>query len=156
MFLGILASSAYDESAKVTLQQGVAQQVGDDLTLTFKRYIPRQGSEKERMEVEVVRDDGFTYNAYPKFFLNDRTRQLMVNPHIKKTPLQDLYISPIQYRAGATARASTTAWQLAKGETATVGDLTVRFVDFNLNQTGDPAVALAGGGLVTHRCRSRD
>ena len=35
--------------------------------------------------------------VYPKLFVNDRTRQLMANPHVKTTPLQDLYISPIQY-----------------------------------------------------------
>ncbi len=147
MFLGFLASSAYDQSAKVTLEQGVPKEVGE-LTLTFKRFIPRQGEEKERMEVEVVRDDGLTYNAYPKFFLNDRTRQLMVNPHIHKTPLEDLYISPIQYEPGQPPGVDH-RMLLAKGESATAGDLSVRFVDYNLSQTGDPAMALAGGGLVT-------
>ena len=148
MFLGILASSAYDQSAKVTLEQGVAQRVGDDLTLTFQRYIPRQGREKERMEVLVTRDDGFTYNAYPKFFLNDRTKQLMVNPHIKKTLLQDFYISPIQYEPGQPPGIDQ-RMQLARGESSSAGDLTVRFVDYNLSDTGNPNMALAGGGLVT-------
>ena len=148
MFLGILASSAYDQSAKVTLEQGVAQTVGDDLTMTFKRYLPRQGHEKERMEIEVVRDDGFRYNAYPKFFLNDRTRQLMVNPDVKNTVLQDFYISPIQYEPGQQPGGNH-RMQLARGETAVAGDLEIRFVDFNLNETGDLQVALASGGMVT-------
>ncbi len=148
MFLGVLASSAYDQSAKVTLEQGVAQRVGDDLTLTFKRYVPRHGDEKESMEVEVVRDDGFRYLAYPKFFLNDRTRQLMVNPDIKNTLLRDFYISPIQFEPGQPHGVDHRA-QLVRGEATTAGDLEIRFVDFNLSQTGDPAMALAGGGLVT-------
>ena len=148
MFLGILASSAYDQSAKVTLEQGVAQQVGDDLTMTFKRYLPREGREKERMEIEVVRDDGFRYVAYPKFFLNDRTRQLMVNPDVKNTLLRDFYISPIQYEPGQQPGGNH-RMQLARGETAAAGDLEIRFVDFNLNETGDPQVALASGGMVT-------
>ncbi len=148
MFLGVLASSAYDQSAKVTLEQGVEQRVGEDLTLTFVRYLPRQGKEKERMEVKVVRDDGFTYNAYPKFFLNDRTKQLMVNPHIKKVPLQDFYISPIQYEPGQPPGVDH-RMQLARGETATIEDLTVRFIDYNLQNTGNPSVALASGDVVT-------
>ncbi len=148
MFLGVLASSAYDQSAKVTLEQGVAQEVGDDLTMTFKRYVPRQGHEKESMEIEVVRDDGFRYLAYPKFFLNDRTRQLMVNPDVKNTWLRDFYISPIQYEPGVQPGGNH-RMSLARGEATTAGDLEIRFVDFNLNETGDPAVALAAGGLVT-------
>ncbi len=148
MFLGILASSAYDQSVKVTLEQGVAKEVGDDLTMTFKRYVPRQGQEKESMEIEVVRDDGFRYFAYPKFFLNDRSRQLMVNPDVKNTLLRDFYISPIQYEPGVQPGGNHRV-QLARGETSTAGDLEIRFVDFNLNETGDPQTALAGGGLVT-------
>ena len=148
MLLGVLASSAYDYSTKVTLEQGVAKRVGEDLTLTFERYLPRQGKEKERMEITVVRDDGFTYTAYPKFFLNDRTRQLMVNPHIRNTPLRDLYISPIQYEPGQPPGIDHRA-SLAKGESATVGDFTVRFVDYNLGHSGDPRTVLASGGMVT-------
>ena len=147
MFLGILASSAYDQSAKVTLERGVGKKVGDDLTLTFQRYVPRQGREKEHMEIQVTRDDGFTYVAKPKFFLNDRTRQLMVNPDVKNTVLRDFYISPIQYEPGQAAGAQRV--QLARGESAGAGELEIRFLDFNLGQTADPAVALAGGGLVT-------
>ncbi|MEM8931746.1 MAG: cytochrome c biogenesis protein CcsA, partial [Acidobacteriota bacterium] len=75
MLIGVLASSAYDFSSKVTLPQGEAIRVGD-LQLTFQQLIPRQGHEKERMEVRVVRDDGFEYLSYPKLFVNDRTQQL--------------------------------------------------------------------------------
>ncbi len=57
ILLGILASSAYDQSTKITLEQGVAKKV-DGMTLTFVRYIPRQGREKERMEIDVVDRDG--------------------------------------------------------------------------------------------------
>src|SRR4030095_296487 len=52
ILLGIIASSVYDQSSKVTLVQGVPREV-DGMTLTFKRPIPRQGREKERMEIEV-------------------------------------------------------------------------------------------------------
>ncbi len=148
MLLGVLASSAYDQSAKVTLEQGVAQRVGDDLTLTFQRFIPRQGKEKERMEVEVVRDDGYRYLAYPKFFVNDRSRQLMVNPHVHNTLLQDFYISPIQYEPGREPGADHRL-QLARGTSESVSDLEVRFLDFNLEVAGNAMARFNTGGQVT-------
>ncbi|MCG8456948.1 MAG: cytochrome c biogenesis protein CcsA [Holophagales bacterium] len=142
MLVGVLASSAYDISFKVTLPQGQPKQVGD-LTLTFQRFIPRQGHEKERMEVKVERDDGFTYLSYPKLFVNDRTRQLMANPHVKVTPFQDLYISPIQYEPAEPMRIDERL-VLGKGESSQVGDLNVRFVEFELDGH-DPMVRLASG-----------
>ncbi len=148
MMLGILASSAYDHNAKVTLEEGVPLRVADDLTLTFKRFIPRQGRQKERMEVEVVRDDGLRYMAYPKLFVNDRTRQLMANPHIYKTWSQDFYVSPIQYEPGSPPGVDHRL-QLAKGEEATAGDLTIRFADFDLTAAGgDPQTHFTSGGQV--------
>lgn len=145
MMIGVLASSAYDQSAKVTLPQGEAVRV-DDLELTFRRFLPRTEHEKERMEVEVVRDDGMRYLSYPKLFVNDRTRQLMANPHVKKTWLQDLYISPIQYE-GADQPTIEQRLLLARGESQTAGPVTVRFLDFDLDD-GDPAVQFASGRTV--------
>jgi len=147
MLLGILASSAYDQSAKVTLLKDQPTEV-EGLTLTFKRFIPRQGHEKERLEVEVVRAGGKTYTAYPKLFLNDRTRQLMAHPHVKTTPLQDLYISPIQYDPGSPPGIDRRL-VMERGQSETVGDLEIRFADFDLSTVGGDAMAqLAAGRTV--------
>lgn len=144
--IGVLASSAYDHSAKVTLPQGEAVQVGD-MTMTFERFIPRQGREKERMEVTIEEAGGKRFTTYPKMFVNQRTRQLMVNPDIRSTPLRDLYISPIQYEP---AQGTTTErrLELEQGESAEVGDLEVRFVDFRVDGDRDPMMQLASGGPV--------
>ncbi len=148
MLLGVLASSAYDQSAKVTLEQGVPTRVGDDLTLTFQKFIPRQGRQKERMEVKVASDDGLTYLAYPKLFVNDRTRQLMANPHIHKTLLRDLYISPIQYEPGSPPGVDHRL-VLERGQSGAAGEFEIRFVDFDLSAAGDPQAHFTGGGQVT-------
>ncbi|MGH9361974.1 MAG: cytochrome c biogenesis protein CcsA, partial [Thermoanaerobaculia bacterium] len=125
MLLGFLASSAYDVSTKVTLEQGVPTKVGG-LTLTFNRFVPRSAEDtKEKMEIAVVRENGESYLAYPRLFLNDRTRQVMVNPHIKNLALQDLYISPIEFDPGQPRL------ELAKGEKGEVGGVELRFVDFD-------------------------
>ncbi len=141
ILIGVLASTGYDRSAKVTLVQGVAQRV-DGMTLTFNRYIPRQGREKERMEVEVARR-GERFMVYPKFFVNSRTRQLMVNPDIRSFGFMDLYVSPIEYDPGEPRL------ELAQGEAGSVGKTQVRFVRFDLQAEGNALVAMAAGRTVT-------
>ena len=147
MLIGILASSAYDHSVKVTLPQGEPVAVTADMQLTFTRFIPRQGFDRERMEVVVRRPNGETFNLYPKMFVNDRTQQLMVNPDIRKTWLQDLYISPIEYLPPEDPN-EMVPLELAKGEVAKVGEVDIRFVDLVIDQTRDPMVQLAAGQPV--------
>jgi cytochrome c-type biogenesis protein CcmF len=141
ILLGFLASSAYDESTKITLQMGTPKKLGDT-TLTFTRYIPRQGREKERMEIEVAKD-GERFFVYPKLFMNDRTRQVMANPDIRSTPFQDLYVSPIDFDPGQPQV------QLAKGESGQIGGMDIRFVGFDLNAQGNAMAQMAAGGMVT-------
>jgi cytochrome c-type biogenesis protein CcmF len=67
--------------------------------------------------------------------MNDRTRQLMVNPDIKSSMLEDFYVSPIEFDPGQSTL------QLAKGDTGQVGDVTVRFVKFDLDAESNAAMA---------------
>jgi cytochrome c-type biogenesis protein CcmF len=143
ILLGIIASSGYDQSSKVTLTQGVPRQIDGGMTLTFKRHIPPQGREKERMEVEVTRAGQKPFLVYPKMFMNSRTRQMMVNPDIKSSPFQDLYVSPIEFDPGVPRL------QLTKGQSAQMGDVEVRFVQFDLNRDGNALVAMREGRTVT-------
>jgi cytochrome c-type biogenesis protein CcmF len=142
MLLGFLASSAYDESVKVTLTQGVPREVGD-VTYTFTEIVPRQGFEKERMRIRVEPPGRDAFDVFPKLFMNDRTRQVMANPDIKSTPFQDLYVSPIEFDPGQPSL------ELAKGEMGQVGELEVRFVDFNLQADGNAMTQMAAGKPVT-------
>jgi cytochrome c-type biogenesis protein CcmF len=143
ILLGIIASAGYDQSTKVTLTQGVPHRMDDGTTLTFNRFIPRQGREKERMEVAVSRAGETPFMVYPKMFMNDRTRQMMVNPDIKSSPFQDLYVSPIEFDPGQPRL------QLAKGQSGHIGDLQVQFVKFNLDMDGNALVAMREGRTVT-------
>jgi cytochrome c-type biogenesis protein CcmF len=143
ILLGIIASSGYDQSSKVTLTQGVPRQIDGGMTLTFKRHILPQGREKERMEVEVKRAGQAPFLVYPKMFMNARTRQMMVNPDVRSSPFQDLYVSPIEFDPGQPRM------QLAKGQSAQMGDVEVRFVQFDLNMDGNALVAMREGRTVT-------
>ena len=142
ILLGIVASSGYDESSKVTLIQGVPRQVGD-MRLTFKRFLPRQGFEKERMEIEVVKAGRKPFFVHPRLFINDRTKQVMVNPDIRSTALQDLYVSPIDFDPGQPRL------QLAKGSSGRIGDVEVKFTGFDLQAEGNAMAAMAAGKPIT-------
>ena len=142
MLLGFIASSAYDHSTKVTLVQGVPKTV-EGMTLTFQRFIPREGHEKERMEVLVARAGQKPVTVYPKLFINSRTRQVMANPDIKSSPFQDLYVSPIDYDPGRSRL------ELAQGESGTLGDLEIKFVSFDLQAEGNAMAAMSQGQPVT-------
>ena len=148
ILIGFLASSAYDQSTKVTLDQGQPKQVGD-MTLTFTRMIPRQGREKERMEVRVVKADGSESFMYPKLFVNDRTGQVMANPDIHTSVLRDLYVSPIEFDPGSAAGAPQQV-QLAQGESVEIGGRTVTFAGFNLqsHDADGPMRALERGEQI--------
>ncbi len=155
ILLGVLASSAYDISSKATLVQGQPQQVGEH-TLTFQRFLPDGGGVsdcggKSCMEVEVLEAGGGTYLAYPKLFINQRTRQLMANPHIKSHLTEDLYISPIELQEGGPTD-GTRQVRLVDGETTRLGDLTLRFLGFELVE-GDAHAQLAAGGEIRVRTR---
>ncbi|HET9225215.1 MAG TPA: cytochrome c biogenesis protein CcsA, partial [Thermoanaerobaculia bacterium] len=142
ILLGFLASSAYDESTKVTLQMGTPKKLGDT-TLTFTKFIPRNGREKESMEIQVAQPGREPFFVYPKLFVNDRTRQVMANPDIRSTPFQDLYVSPIDFDPGQPQV------QLAKGDSGQIGDMELRFVGFDLNAAGNAMAQMASGGMVT-------
>jgi cytochrome c-type biogenesis protein CcmF len=146
ILLGILASSAYDSSVKVTLEQGKPQRV-EDLTLTFHSYLPRTATERERMEVAVVRDDGTSYLAYPQLFVNDRTQQLMAHPHIRNFAFADLYLSPLEYDPGRPAGGERQI-DLAKGESVTLGGRRITFQGFDLNVEGNALAKMTSGQPV--------
>jgi cytochrome c-type biogenesis protein CcmF len=81
-------------------------------------------------------------------FVNERTRQLMINPDIRKSFLADLYISPIEFDPGQAA-GSFRQLELAKGEETELGDLRLRFVDFDLERDGNALVKMTTGERVT-------
>jgi cytochrome c-type biogenesis protein CcmF len=141
MLLGIIASSGYDESTKVTLEMGKPRQVGNS-TLTFTRFIERVGREKEGMEIQVERG-GETFLVRPRLFMNDRTRQVMANPDIRNFAHEDYYVSPIDFDPG-----QVTSLELASGSTGQAGDMQVRFDGFDIQaEGGGNAMAAMQQGL---------
>jgi cytochrome c-type biogenesis protein CcmF len=151
LFVGVLMSTAYDDSTKVTLVQGVPVEI-DGAKLTFHRFLGRSGELKERAEVEVAVPGRKPWLAYPKIFLNDRTRQLMINPAIRTGVVADLYLSPLEFDPGEPA-GQVAQVELAKGEETAVGDLRLRFVGFDLEKEGNALARMASGQSFTIAAR---
>ncbi len=150
ILIGFLASSAYDQSTKVTLELDRPQPVGD-MKVTFVGFLQKLSPrEKDSMVVRVERPDGSTFDTYPKLFRNRRTGQIMANPDVKTTWLRDLYVSPMEYSPGEAGGAARRV-DLSRGESTDVGGYQVRFTDFDLEAGGENALtAMAeGGGPVT-------
>jgi len=78
-------------------------------------------------------------------FMNDRTRQLMVNPDIRSFPLQDFYVSPIEMDPG-----EATQLALTRGGEGIMDDRRFRFDGFDLQAEGGNAqAAMAEGRPIT-------
>jgi cytochrome c-type biogenesis protein CcmF len=151
ILLGILSSSGFDRSTKVTLPLDQPTAVGAK-TLTFVGFLQKTSPrEKDTMVIEVQEPDGDTYRSYPKLFRNERTGQVMANPHVRSSALQDFYVSPLEYEPGESAATGQTV-NLAQGESAEVGGYQVRFAGFDLEAGGSNALAQmtsGAGGTVT-------
>jgi len=150
MLVGILISGAYEVKTQVTLHRDqplVIEKHGRPVTFTFTGlyFVNEDGVVKTRdqldqskladrrakqaMEVTVTQN-GKTWKAYPKLYMNERSGQLMANPDVKKSFLLDLYISPQSYEPGAPARMEGSVAILRKGEEKAVGGVSVKFLDF--------------------------
>ena len=114
------------------------------MTLTFTRFIPRQGREKERMEVEVAR----RRRALPGL-----SQDLRQQPHppadgqpatSAASRCMDLYVSPHRVRPGRAAPRAA-----PRARPAGIGRPEVRFVRFDLQVEGNALVQMAAGRTVT-------
>jgi cytochrome c-type biogenesis protein CcmF len=151
MLVGILISGAYEMKTQVTLRRNqplVIEKHGRPVTFTFTGlyFVNEDGvvktqsqldltklsdrRAKQAMEVTVTQN-GKTWKAYPKLYMNERSGQLMANPDVKKSFLLDLYISPQSYEPGTPARVEGNVAILRKGEEKSVNGVGVKFLDFS-------------------------
>ena len=89
MLIGIIISSVYDSSVKVTLPKNTPRKVmGYDLVYGGKVNSP-DGKDKVLLKINGKQ-------SFARFYWSDYSRAYMVAPSVTNTLLRDLYISPIQ------------------------------------------------------------
>ncbi len=136
MLLGILTSSVYDSSTKVTLPKGVEKNVmGYQLNYGGKLSSP---DGKDKVIIKV--NDRATH---AKFYWSDYSQAYMVAPSVVNAPAEDLYISPIQIiPPNGGGQSNGDQITLKKGETVTYNDKRFHFHGYDM---GDHA--MSGGSI---------
>ncbi len=130
MLAGIVVSSAYDRSQKVTLTLNESRKVMG-YTLTFKGVEKPTPTARQAMLVEVREAGGRSYLAHPRMFRNEKTNQMVANPDVHVRLTHDVYVSPIEFDPGRLPENGDTL-DLGKGQTAKAGPLEITFDGFEM------------------------
>ncbi len=146
MLTGIITSSAYDTTQKVTLVQGEPQTLFG-YTLTFKGIRNDNPLEKDVMLVEVKDRQGRLRQARPRMFINEKTRQLVAHPDVLVRLTHDLYISPVEYNPGRPPEDAGMV-ELGKGENIQFGPLSITFQGFDMGGNHQAAEELSIGARL--------
>ena len=130
MLIGIITSSVYDSSVKVTLPKDTPRKVmGYDLVYGGKVDSP-DGKDKVLLKINGKQ-------SFARFYWSDYSRAYMVAPSVTNTLLRDLYISPIQIIpknevVGKNVKNIT----LKKNQPVQLNDLTLVFTGYEMDPHG--------------------
>jgi cytochrome c-type biogenesis protein CcmF len=139
MFLGIIASSAYDRSEKVRIVQGNSQSaLGYQLQFIGPEFFREPRGIRLELPLIIKKGDG-QYTAIPD--IRSETMQggqarHFVRPHINRGIVSDLYISPLEYSPGGREDGTGTPTQslkLRKQEKVRYRDYEIQFVGFDIS-----------------------
>jgi cytochrome c-type biogenesis protein CcmF len=126
MIIGIITSSMYNQSEKVTLPLGEYQTTRFGYDIQFVDFEERSDG-KDRVKLVVKKQDG-TYEADPQFYYSEYTQSYMLGPHVKVGINKDIYISPISYMPGQTNNDRQV--ELRKNEPVSLDNLKFTFNQF--------------------------
>ncbi|MCS7181609.1 MAG: cytochrome c biogenesis protein CcsA [Thermoanaerobaculum sp.] len=146
MLVGIITSSAYNKTQKVTLAQGQPADLFG-YTLTFQGVRNDNPIERDVMLVEVRDRRGRIHEARPRMFINEKTKQLVAHPDVLVRLTHDLYISPVEYDPGRPPQEADMV-ELGKGESIPVGPLTVAFKAFDMGSGHSSGEELSIGAIL--------
>jgi cytochrome c-type biogenesis protein CcmF len=149
MLAGIIISSAYDRSAKISLPLNQSKQVMG-YTLTFRGVDKPTPTAHEAMLVEVQGHDGATYIARPHMFRNPKSNQLVANPDVHMHLTHDVYVSPIEFDPGRAPEIGDTL-ELGKGETGQAGPFSITFDGFDMSGGHASGQSVSIGAFLTVR-----
>ncbi|MEJ2634848.1 MAG: cytochrome c-type biogenesis CcmF C-terminal domain-containing protein [Calditrichia bacterium] len=126
MVIGIITSSMYSTSEKVTLPAGKFTPTNFGYNIEFTKF---KGSPdgKDRAQL-FVKDGNKSFEADPQFYFSDYTQSYMVSPHVKMSLAKDIYISPISFMPAKAA--NTQEVEIVKTQSQTVDNLNIRFNQF--------------------------
>ncbi len=127
MIVGMVTSSVYDSSKKVTLPRDSAVEVmGYELVYKGKMDSP---DGKDNVVISV----NGSIDTHAKFYWSEYSQAYMVAPSVLNKPLHDLYISPIQIIPAGQNMPASDEIVLKKNEIIALGDYQLRFTGYDMN-----------------------
>jgi cytochrome c-type biogenesis protein CcmF len=136
MFVGIVSSSVYDRSEKVSVAQGaVKSALGYDIKFVGPQTEREGKGVRLHLPLDVTRGD-IQFVARPDI-RSERSRdgevKRFVHPHIRRGLLSYLYISPLDFRPGE--RTSEKHLDLRKGQKVQFREYEFTFTGFDVSGT---------------------
>jgi cytochrome c-type biogenesis protein CcmF len=131
-FLGVISTGRFSSSQQVVLPLNTPRDVlGHRMTYVGHSLLP---DGKHAFTIQVERGDK-TFQMVPVMF--DAGEQgIMRNPDIASSLTRDVYISPLNVEQGDHDHGAREVHTIAKGQTLSVGDVSVTFTRFDMEQHG--------------------
>jgi cytochrome c-type biogenesis protein CcmF len=142
LLIGILSSSAFSASKKLTLAKDKPAEVLG-FALTYSGMAGDMDQKDNSLNIQVERA-GKKFEARPKIYIDKMTGGTMKSPYVQAGILSDLYIAPEQVETEAPG----SLIRLAKGEADTIDGLEILFNGFDMASHGEDG-AIKVGALLT-------
>jgi cytochrome c-type biogenesis protein CcmF len=135
MFLGIVSSSVYDRSEKISLAEGEEKDVLG-YSILFKGPEPVQEAKGIRVFLPMdVKKAGSNISIRPNI-RSERAKDGRINrftqPHIERKIVSDLYVAPLDFKPPQQSHQSGNHLDLKKGQTVRFGDYDITFAGFDV------------------------
>lgn len=143
LFLGFVSSARYDDKQTVSLEQGKSIPVLGGYTLTY-RGNHQIDAERYGFDVEVQHGNE-TYTVMPVMRYSSFTNSMIRNPDILNLYTKDFYVSPLSVETPDQKNQKTVGF--LKGESKSVGGMTVKFVDYDFSDV-EKGKMVTGGGFT--------
>ena len=143
LFLGIIGSGRYGEKKTASLALNEPKDVLG-YKLTYKGSKPTTDG-KWMFSVDVNKD-GSSYELAPVMFQSDYNNSLMRNPDYAASLARDFYVEPVSLeQENPEPAADGSTLEIRKGETKTLGNAAITFVQFQMDHKGmDPSSVSKG------------
>jgi cytochrome c-type biogenesis protein CcmF len=144
LLLGIITSSGYSESIKLTLPINETKEAFE-YKLTYMGIDSASIGEKEVLKVKVQKDNK-SFMARPKFYYSEFTHGMLRHPYIKMNLLNDLYLAPLELSPPGEGEKEN-LFSVQKGEAKKVDGYNIKFVDFDMT-THDKVDQVSVGAIL--------
>lgn len=132
LFVGIIGTSVYKQTASLQLTQDVPQRAfGRQFTFRGMVLPPDDALQRTAIQIEVMDpQDGSTWVAEAPYYVYPKTGQLVTHPDIQAGLASDLYVAPSQYIPAPQAEPGLL--QLVKEQAQEILGYTFTFKAFEL------------------------